>query len=206
MIVDPVLGPLKSRIDLRQAIGATIELWIETYLAAVERAYELEPRTLPAPRGYLFKDDERLDKRPEKQTPTIVILSPGSKKKPSREGDGMYRASWQVNVAAVVKSVSEIDAIDLAEYYTVALRQLLIHKGSLGGFAMGSAWEGERSDPIRPDGKRTQAIGINVFTFTVDRVAQKGAGLLAPLEDPYEPPVPVTAKEVDVELEPEEIA
>jgi hypothetical protein len=204
-MTDPVFGPVKSPIDLRLAIGATIDLWIETYLALVERAYDLPPRALPLPLSYVYKDDGNLDKRPEDQLPSIVILSPGTRGKASREGDGMYRAPWLVNVAAIVAARDQGETMDLATYYVTAIRLLLIQQGSLGGFALASTWEGERTDELAADSDRTMAAGTNVFTFLVDQVAQKGAGLKTPPTEPYEEAEPITVKEVDVELQPEEI-
>jgi hypothetical protein len=204
-VSDSVFGPIKSPIDLRKAISETIEIWIETYLALVERTYELDPRSLPLPRSYVFKDDGTLDKRPEDQLPTIVILSPGTKGKPKREGDGMYRVPWAVNVAAIVSARNHGDSMDLATYYATAIEALFVHQGSLGGFAVGSAWEGQRTDELRSEDDHMMAAGTNVFTFTVDQVVQKGAGLRVPPENPYEDLQPIPVKKVDVDLIPEEI-
>ncbi len=205
MSADPVFGPVRSPIDLRKAIATTIEDWIETYLALVERTYGLPSHALPVPKEYVFKDDGTLDKQPENALPCIVILSPGTRRAPKREGDGMYRVPWLVNVAAIVSARDHGTTMDLATYYTTALRLLLIHNGTLGGFALGSAWEGERTDELRPDGERTQAAGTNVFTFTVDQVAQKGAGLRTPPDEPYDPVELPEITEVKVDLKPEEI-
>lgn len=202
---EAIFGPLRSKIEVRNAVKSTIEDWIETYLAVVERHYEIPARSLELPRSYVTKDDGTLDKRPEDQTPTIVILSPGTKGDPSVDGDGLYRIPYVVNVAAIVSARDHDATSYLAEYYSLAVRSLLVHNGTLGGFAMATVWEGDRSDDLRPEDDRTIAAGTNVFRVLVPDVVKKGAGLKAPPEEPYEEADPVLVKEVDVELRPEEI-
>lgn len=202
---DPVFGPLIDARDVQRAVEATLDKWIETYLAMVERLNELDPRTLPAPESYVHKDDGTLDKRPEDQTPTIVILSPGTTGEARMEGDGMYRATWVVNVAAIVESADPGYVSELAKLYNAVIRAALVQNGSLDGFAVSTRWRGERNDDLRSEASRSLAAGTNVFEVTVKDVVQKGAGLRQPPENPYEVAEPSTVDDVEVELKPEEI-
>jgi len=203
---DPVFGPLIDERDVQHAVRDTITLWIETYLAVVERKIEVDPRTLLLPRSYVLKDDGTLDKRPEDQIPSVVILCPGTAGDPRMDGEGLYRVPYAVNVAVIVSAMDEVSTSDLAKFYAAAIRNLLVHNGSLGGFAESTRWRGSRNDELRPEDDRTMAAGTNVFEVLVPDVVQKGAGLKAPPDEPYEETELPTVTKVDVELEPEEIA
>ena len=203
---DPIFGPLKGAIDVREAVKATIQKWIPTYLAAVERHYGLKPRTIQTPRSYVFSDDGKLDKRPEKQVPCVVILVPATSGKPAREGDGNYRARWPVTVSVIVASKNQGATSDLAQWYSTAILGLMVHNGTLGGFAMETTWFGQRNDDLRPEQNRTLAAGTNVFEVLVPEVVRKGAGLKEPPADPYEEVSPIEITEVEIDLQPEELS
>jgi hypothetical protein len=207
-MTDPVFGPSIGQRHVRRAVRDTIQRWITTYLAATERAEGLEPRSIHVPDlgNYVLKDDGALNKRPEDQLPAICILCPGTAGEVGVEGEGNYRAPYLVNVAAIVSSSDADFVSDLAEFYTCALRDLLVHNGSLGGFAQASVWKGSRTDDLKPEDDRSIAAGVNVFHIYVPNVVQRGAGLKAPPEDPYEEIELPTVKEVEVDLIPEEIA
>lgn len=207
MSEDAVFGPILSPIDVRLAVRETVREWIETYLARVERHYGLEPRSLQLPKTYVMRDDGKLDKAPQDRLPAVVILSPGTAGKPKREGDGNYRASYAVSVAVVVSASTKnpTAVIDLAQYYSAAIMALMVHQGTLGGFAESTSWEGQRNDELAPEDDQTNAAGTNVFKVTVPNVVRKGAGLKTPPEEPYEEGKPIEIKEVEIDLKPEEI-
>lgn len=208
MSVDPVFGPSIHERHVQYAVKDTIQLWIETYLAAVERREGLEPHSIPVPDpgNYVLKDDGNLNKRPEDSLPAILILCPGTTDEASVDGEGSYRVPFLVNVAAIVSSGDPGYVSDLAKLYTSALRDLLIHNGSLRGFAQTSVWKGSRTDDLKPEDDRSIASGVNVFRIYVSGVVQRGAGLKAPPGDPYEEIELPTVTDVEVELKPEEIA
>jgi hypothetical protein len=202
-----VFGPSVHERHVQRAVLDTIQLWIETYLANVERRESLPPRSIPVPASgnYVLRDDGALGKRPEDQLPAICILCPGTTEEPTVDGEGRYRAAFLVNVAAIVSSGDPDYVSDLAKLYTSALRDLLIQNGSLDGFAETSAWKGSRTDDLKPEDDRSIAAGVNVFHIYVSGVVQRGAGLKAPPEDPYEEIELPTVADVDVVLKPEEI-
>lgn len=207
MSVDPVFGPSVGQRHVKGAVEQTIKRWIETYLAAIERAEGLEPRELhvPDPGNYVLKDDGALNKRPEDQLPAILVLCPGTAGDPEPESEGLYRVPFLVNVAAIVSSSDPDFVSELADFYASALRDLLVHNGSLGGFANSAVWKGSRTDDLKPEDNRSIAAGVNVFHIYVPGVVQRGAGLKAPPEDPYEEIELPTITDVEVELKPEEI-
>lgn len=205
MAIDPIFGPLIDTRDVQLAVKSTVQKWIKTYVALVERMNGLDPRSLPLPRSYVLKNHDALSKNPEDQTPAIVIVCPGTAGDPVRDGEGFYRVPYAVSVAAIVSARDEDSTSVLAKRYAAALYALMVHNGSLGGFAEGVRWRGERNDDLRPDGDRTIAVGINVFEVLVPNVIQAGAGLKEPPEEPYEESELPTVDDVEVALKPEEI-
>lgn len=204
-MTDPIYGPILSPVDVQVAVRTTIKQWVATYLAVVERLNDLDPKKLPHPKSYVLKDDGTLTKRPEDQTPSVVILCPGTAGDPVMDGEGLYRVPWAVSVAAIVSARDQETSSDVAKFYAAAIRALLVQQGSLGGFAASTRWRGERNDDLRSEDDRTLAVGVNVFEVLVRDVVQKGAGLTEPPDEPYEEAEPPTVDEVEVELNPEEI-
>lgn len=203
---DPIFGPLVDPSDVQAAVQETLEEWIETYLAVVERAKGLDPKSMELPASYVQKDDGALNKRPEDELPCVAILCPGTAGDPTMDGSGLYTARWVVNVAVIVTSGDQDFVSDYAKFYAAAIRAALVQNGSLGGFAKTTVWRGERNDDLRPEDDRTMAAGTNVFEVMVPDVVQRGAGLKAPPAKPYEESELPTVESVEVELKPEEIA
>lgn len=209
MSIDPVFGPLVTDEDIQVAVRDTIKDWLETYLAAIERHVGLEPRSLPLPRSYVLEDSDQLRKGPEDQLPCIAILAPGTARAPEMDGEGNYRAAVVISVSAIVSAGgldSQANTSRLAKRYRKALEMLLVQQGSLGGFATATVFKGWSTNDLKPEDNRTIAAGMNLFEVLVPNVVQRGAGLKAPPEDPYEEIELPTVEEVDVVLKPEEIA
>jgi hypothetical protein len=204
---EAVFGPFILDEEVKAAFIATLKEWLPTYLAVIERRVGLEPKSLPLPRAWVVNDDGNLDKRPQDQLPTVVVMMPGSGEvKPVRDGRGVYRAGYVVNVAVIVSAGGEDEQANtsrLAERYRAAVALILLHHGSLGGFAEGLLWRGWRTDDLKPQEEQSQAAGTNVCEVLVKGIAQHGVGLKEPLEEPYEETDLPTITEVDVDIEPE---
>lgn len=204
---EAVFGPIVDDEDVQDAVVETVKKWISTYLALIERKKGLAPRSLPMPRSYVLSDDGSLNKKPEDQLPAIVVLTPGAGKRgPARDGSGVYMAGFVVNLAVIVSAGGEdphLATSRLAKRYRKALELMILHQGSLGGFAKASLFQGWRNDDLRPEDDRSIAAGTNVFEVVVKGIAQHGAGLKEPLDEPYEEPDLPTITEVDVETEAE---
>lgn len=200
-----VFGQITTAIEVQEAVVSTIKTWIEDYLADRERKDGLEPRKIAKPKSYVLSDDGSLNKKPEDQTPTVVVLCPGTANQPLIEGDGTYRIGWLVNVAVIVSARDHKSTQELAKRYAAVMRALLVQNASLGGFSDGVTWRGERYDDLSAEDDRTIAATVNVFEVLVPDVVQAGAGLRTPSPDPYddEPTLP-TVGESEVELQPTE--
>lgn len=137
-------GPLVSRQDVQQAVLATLQEWIISYLAEVERQEQLPARTIPTPglqdpvnpvsfRGSLDFARYKGDELPM----LIVVVQPvGSAE---RQQQGVYLQWYESQVAAIVQDADqEILAEQLADWYGKALLGLLTQQGALG----------TRTDPV----------------------------------------------------------
>jgi hypothetical protein len=204
---EAIFGPIKNGRDVKQAIKGTLREWMPTYLALMERHTGRDPKSLPLPRSYVMSDDGTLNKKPEDQLPAVVILTPGNGgQKPVRDGDGIYKAGFVVNVACIVSAGGQNPqeaTSDLAEDYRTVLELILLHNGSLGGFAESTTFEGWRADDLAAEDDRSISAGVNVFEVLVKGIAKHGAGLPEPLDEPYEETEPATITEVNVEVEAE---
>ncbi len=201
-----IIGPIILPQHVKDAVARTIRAFMETYLAEVERAAGLDPRSLlvPKPGSYITREDDRLEDWPESQLPAVIIMSPGTAERPAVDGDGEYAARWAVNVAVVASGNSQLATSDLAGYYAGAVRALLVQQGTLQGFANGTTWKGERYGDLPADARRTLATSIEVFEVRVENVVTRGLGPRKPLDEPYEETDLPVAKHVEAELKPTE--
>src|SRR5207302_1137328 len=84
--------------DVRDAVEATVRLWIDDYLGVV--AAHDGRDALPTFRSYAPALD--LDHFVEDQLPSCVIVAPGMSDVPRLKADGSYVGTWSVGVGAVV--------------------------------------------------------------------------------------------------------
>lgn len=203
---DSIFGDFVLDEEVKQAVEDTIREWIETYLGLVERRVGLEPRSLPLPRGYVHSDEGTLSKRPENKLPCIAILAPGSGTlAPKADGEGRQRGGVVLNVAVIVSTKSGSASLT-ASRYRKALELLLVHNPALGGVAADLFFRGWRNDDLKAEDGRSIAAGVNVIEALIPNLSQAGAGLKTPLENPYEETEGTVVTDVDVDLDPEEIA
>jgi hypothetical protein len=201
---DSVFGPIVEGSDVKAAIEATLRKWMPTYLALIERHAEREPKSMPIPRSYVLTDDPNLNKKVEDQLPAVVVMTPGNgERRPKHDGRGIYSAGFRVVISIVASARDQPSTTALAERYRKAVELMLLHQGSLGGFAEASVFVGWRTDDMDSSSDRTIAAGTNIFEVLVKGIAQHGAGLREPLKEPYEEAELPTITEVDVDVEPE---
>ena len=184
---------MSATIFERIVTGADVEAWCSellltwfgTYLSEVERQRGMTPGTLARPRGLVLANG--LDKWPEDQLPALLLVSVGTAEAPLKEGDGTYRARWDVGAACVCSARTEADSRTQAMLYIAALRALFVQRPSLDGWADGTVWTGETYDAeLDYDDLRTLAAGIAAFTVEVRGVTTANAGPVTP-EVPIDP-------------------
>ena len=158
-----LFGPLVSGREVRAAVEQTVKTWVRDYLGEVARTSGRGSEDLRPFRSYVSALD--LDKFSSDQLPACVIVAPGLLTEPELRKDA-YNAVWGVGVGVVVAGQDRENTFELVELYTAAVRALLVHHPSLGGFAEGLDWVGERYDELSSDDIRT--IGAGTVQLAVD--------------------------------------
>lgn len=200
-----IFEPIVDGGMVEAAARDTIQEWIETYLAEVERQRGLKPRSLPKPRSYSVATV--LEKWPEDQLPAVVLVSTGIADRPRRKGSGGYDVPWALGIGVVVSARNQEAANSLAKRYTAAIRTLLLQHPSMGGFATGVEWMDESFDDVPAEKRRTLAGGIVTFRVDIANAVNAQGGPATVPADPYAVPAGwPTADTVDVDIEQEAIA
>jgi hypothetical protein len=182
-----VIGTVVTGEMVAAAIEDTIKIWSPVYLADVGVAHGFARGALAPFKGYVPAIDESAMLEGD-QLPLCVIVAPGILDEPRRYADGHHEATWAVGVGAVVRGQNRLNSYTLATVYAAAIRTLLLQKGSLGGFAMGTWWLGERYDPLPVDTDRTLMGGIVQVAVDVSDVVSSAGGPSAPPPDPTADP------------------
>lgn len=198
-----IFGRIVTGADVEAWSWATLRTWISTYLAEVERQSGLVAGSLQRPRGFVTAPS--LDKWPEDQLPALLLISVGMSEPPLKQGDGRFRARWEMGLACVVSARREDESRALAMRYMAALRALFVQRPSLDGNAAGTVWLGEQYDQLEYDDARSLTAGLAQFTVEVEDVVSANAGPLRadkPLDPDVDPwPAWATAKVVGVTVE-----
>lgn len=180
-----IFGNILTRKTVEEAVLATVELWIDTYLCEIERNEGITVRDLPRPRSYARANIYNIF--PDEQLPAVVIISPGLSKAPIKQAQGKHRTYWNVQVAFQVASTP--DAVrDLADYYTAAARAIFLQHQDLGGMADGITWLGEKYNDAPDPFRRSVASGNVLLEVEVDDAVTAAAGPVGP--DPIPDPTP----------------
>jgi len=195
--VSTVFGPLVSGRAVERAVTFTLKHWMETYLRnrelATGRAEESVAR-IASWREFNQFDD----KKPEDQLPFLVVICPGlaGSDYPKQEGDGGFRAEWEVVVGIIAAAATGQDAKDLVEdVYCPVIRQIMLQKQSLRNwtspdadpFAAGTKWIDESYEDVTLDADRSLASGQLTFWVEVDNVINRFAGPAAPADPDTQP-------------------
>jgi hypothetical protein len=200
-----VIGAIIDPSVVEDAVTATIEVWIDSYLTEVENQRGLTVNTISRPLSYNETFD--YDNWPEGQLPGIAVISPGTVGEPERWGNGDISAWFEVQVAAIVTGQQEGEVRRVAQRYQSALGALLMQLANLSGatntpFATDVTFDGYEMRLPDVD-NRTLAVGLVNVHVLVDSLFNAQAGLkVAPPPNPIPqvgPPVTRTGFTVDAE-------
>lgn len=189
MSEDNIFGPIVTGKDVRFAMRSHLKMWLPTYLAEIARGDGRLGSALPLPRSWVSALDLPDGKFIEDQMPSCVIVAPGMIEEPMKQG-GLYICRWGVSVGLVVGGQNRENTFDLSELYASAVRAAVLQHGSLGGFATGTDWIGERYDDIPNNMARTLAAGTVQFSVEVQGALMPGEGPDSPLVNPVPDPGP----------------
>lgn len=183
---DRVFGELVTGLDVEEAARSTLALWMPDYLGWLERKYEKATGSLMQPRSWVSSGD--VDRWPEEQFPSVLLLNTGLSGEPDKDGSGVYRARFALGIAVIVSARDRRVTDELAKLYIAAIRKILLDHPSLGGFARAVEWVDERYDILPSRNRRQLAAGQVVFRVEVGNVATAKMGPATPSEIPSEPP------------------
>ncbi|MDQ2727983.1 MAG: hypothetical protein M3Y91_09015 [Actinomycetota bacterium] len=190
-------GAIKGATDVRNAMLAVLKAQTPIYLDEVARQAALPVITPGQPALAHIRSWEVVtdfDLIPNDAMPSGMVSSSGIVGKPTREGTGLTRAIWSVDVSVVINGNSWQDTADRVGWYTAAVRAAVAQHRSLGGFAQDTTWVGESYGRIPTRESRTLGAGVVMFTVAVESVVNYNAGPL--VAGPPATPYPTVASTV----------
>lgn len=197
-------GIAVASADIDDAVVATLQKWLPTYLAWLERTRQLSYQ-LGRPKSYAstVDDDQFLDRA----LPAVLVATARTQSAPLVAEDGSYSAPWLVATSAVVRGRTPAETRRTASLYELAVRMAVVQaltrdSQELGGPIRGVRWigGGEARPLADPNGRgRWLGEGASQFSVFTDHVVQEGVGPTTPDEPDYGDLPLVTSVDVDVE-------
>jgi hypothetical protein len=160
---DNIFGPLIGGNSVQEAFYKTLQEWLPTYIAEINR--KLGSQVLLEPFEYRHRPEFR--NLPRNASAAILIEVPNTIGVP-RIYQNAIRVNWRVEVLIYVygtKDWQETQALTSA--YAAAVRAAIIQHRGLGGFAQTTIWEGEEYAEGEHSGGRTTGIAHLRFAVTV---------------------------------------
>lgn len=170
--------------DVEQWVVALLKRWSSTYLSELERQHGYIAGTLARVRGWTLAPS--FDNWPEDQIPGVLVVSPGLVPPPSKDGYGVYRARWRIDVGCICSARTEQQSHEHAQLFIAAHKSIIAQRPSLEGHASAADWLDENYDPLSFDDTRSLYAGYAGFSIEVDDVLTTGAGPITP-DDPLVP-------------------
>lgn len=196
-MTDPNLGAFKDIIssdELDVQVATVLAMWMDTYLAEIERQRGFDPGTIPSIKSYVTIQDFRHD--PENQTPAIVIVNAGTAGAPTKTGEGWWRSTFVVAVSAITSTKDQPSSRRTSQLYSAAVRAIILQKKAGANMISDVKWLGEANDTIDRDAGDMLAASTNTFELVADGlVKDRGAGPPAPSTAE---PAPVPEVQLDV--------
>lgn len=170
--------------EVEDAIIATLQQWMPTYVMAMEERKGKPAGTIHRPKGWQVIVDP--DTWTGEQLPSIAVVSAGTNDQPGKGSRGTFDATFLTGVVWWIGGNNHDNVRRLNRWYAAIVREVLVQQPVVvGGVRCHLEWMGEEYDVVASDQARTLQAGRNVFTVTVDHVVESDAGPLTPVEDPY---------------------
>lgn len=185
------IGNIVTAWDVEQAVKATLQTWLDTYLTDCERQsggrWAIRKIDRPPHPVQSWEIVSEYTDIPGKILPAISIESSTMATDPQIEAEGDVTGHWSISVQAVVKGQNRPHSRDIASMYEAAIRTILQHKGSLDGFADGTVL-GRSNFGLIPASRGKTLVGCEVpITVIVPQTNLRGPGPDVP-DDPVDPP------------------
>jgi hypothetical protein len=194
----PVVGPLFSSHVIEEAVLAKLRRWLPGYLTIACDLHGVNGK-IAGVRSWAVANTA--EKWPEQGLPALLVVGPEESSEVEASGQGMYRATWPVEVGLVIAARTGPNARKYARIYGAAIRGALLQGRSQGEEGLTTTWRGEGNGILGLDQKRrTMAANANLFDVTVDNVVSWRMG-----PGSNKPPIPsdwpeVTETEVEEEI------
>jgi len=193
-----VVGPLFSSHVIEGAVIAKLRRRLPGYLTIACELHGVSSGIAGVKSWAVANDGE---KWPEQGLPALLVVGPDESSDAEEYSQGMYRATWPIEVGLVIAAKTGPAARKYARIYGAAIRGALLQGRSLGVDGLTTKWLGEGTGVIGLDKqRRTMASNANLFAVTADNVVswRKGPGS-------DKPPIPsqwpeVTETEVEEEI------
>jgi hypothetical protein len=157
------IGPLYGADVLEAATITMLREYLPRYLA---RAAHLRERPAP-PKPASYAVVSEYDRFPEDHLPAMIIGSPGITGEPDRDGEGYYRATWALEVAATVSGRTAAETRVLAQIYAAAVRGVMLQAPFPDPKADVKAWLDEAYADVPTSKRRSIIATSNVFAIEV---------------------------------------
>lgn len=188
-----IFGPIIDGATVEESVMTFLQRWLPTYLAEVARQNGLDPDVWLQPGNWppSWSNKTRFDLTEETRLPAILVISAGLAGRPIKEGDGNYRATWMIGIAAIVSAKDQDSTNKLAKRYGAAIRWLMMQHPSMEDPNVeGVDWEDEIYDDIPPQQERTLSGVRLVFSVEYTHVMSALDGPVLPADPPPDPTVP----------------
>ena len=136
--------------ELEDAMITLLETWFYTALTEVTIQLGLDINDFPLPTRYTNRNT--FDAALGEQLPRVVVIAGGMTRPPRRDGGGGYTGWWKIDVGIAAAHEDEVEVRRRVGMYAAAIRWIVMHKPSLGGFCNNSEFVDERpAEVFAPD-------------------------------------------------------
>lgn len=194
--ISPVFGRIVIAAQIEQHVTQTLQMWFPTYIREVEAQAGLPVGVIPPPANYTNRNS--FDALAGELLPKCVVISPGLADAPLRDGQGWYRAQWQIGVGVATAQPTEEAAMMHSDIYGGAARTLILQQVCDGELISDVQLVGETYDDLPITNQVQLYRGVSIlFVVDVDDVVNRWKGPDVPDADPYDYGQALT---VDVDL------
>jgi hypothetical protein len=198
-------GPLVTTVDVDEAVIATLQEWLPTYLDQIEIERELGAGYLPRPKLEAYANTLDSAEFLDHTLPAVIVTTAATANPPEITNDFSYITNWKMTVSCILRGrgTRPAEARRNAALFEGSVRRLLIQQGAIEAIqSKRCRWMSSNVAPL-PDatGKgRYLAAGISQWVVFGDVAASwSGGGPLIPNATPYSDLAEVVQVSTDVE-------
>lgn len=160
---DNTFGPVYGGHSVQEAYYQTLQKWLPTYIAEVNRKIGTE--VLEVPFEYHFRPDYRTLPRTAKCA--LLCVVDGTTGHPDRTNNGT-RATWGADISCFVFGTQDWQETQALTYaYAATIRACIAQHPDLGGLAETTLWMGEKYMEGEHSSTRTTGLSIVHFESTL---------------------------------------